>query len=101
MQTNQSRREFERGGLEREELQNRLDDVLEIAARQSLGNAGLCSAWINTDDLNDDNVGRDGTLLKPNDLHYSEKGYQLLAERYASKAIKILSIAEQTTKAGR
>lgn len=34
MQTNQYRREVERGGLEREELQNRLDDALGIAARQ-------------------------------------------------------------------
>lgn len=70
------------------------------AVQEKLGNAGPRSAWINTDDLNDDNVGRDGTPLKPNDLHYSEKGYRLLAERFASKAIDLLSIADQTTKDG-
>ncbi|TWT97378.1 sialate O-acetylesterase [Neorhodopirellula pilleata] len=69
--------------------------------QEKLGESGRRSAWINTDDLNDDNVGRDGTPLKPNDLHYSEKGYRLLAERFARKAIELLSNAEQTTKAGR
>ncbi|MCU0784919.1 MAG: hypothetical protein MUF81_12930 [Verrucomicrobia bacterium] len=54
---------------------------------------------MNTDDLNDDNTNRDGTPLKGNNhRHYSEKGYQLLAERFASKAIELLKNAEQRTK---
>ena len=53
--------------------------------QQKLGDAGPRSAWINTDDLNDDNRSRDGTPLKENDLHYSKAGYDLLAKRYVEK----------------
>ena len=59
------------------------DRIREL--QQKLGEAGPRAAWVNTDDLNDDNVGRDGTPLKPNDLHYSKAGYDLLAKRYVEK----------------
>ncbi len=62
--------------------------------QKKIGEAGPRNAWINTDDLNDDDVAKDGTPLKPNDLHYSEKGYRLLAERFASKAIELLEKAK-------
>lgn len=55
--------------------------------QERLGDAGPHSSWVNTDDLNDDGQKR-------NDLHYSAKGYQLLAERYAKKAIELLSNSE-------
>lgn len=60
------------------------------AIQQKLGEAGPHSAWVNTDDLNDDK----GT----NNLHYSEAGYDLLAERFARKAIELLKTAEPETK---
>lgn len=64
--------------------------------QKKLGEASPRSAWINTDDLNDDNTARDGTPLKgSNHLHYSEKGYQLLAERFANKAIELLTTRDQ------
>lgn len=68
------------------------------AVQQKLGEAGFRSAWINTDDLNDDVRGRDGTPLQENDLHYSEAGYDLLARRFANKAIEILGNARQAVK---
>lgn len=58
------------------------DSIRDV--QQKLGESGPHSAWINTDDLNDDGQKR-------NDLHYSEKGYQLLAKRFADKAIPLLS----------
>lgn len=64
------------------------DRIREI--QQQLGEAGPRAAWVNTDELNDDNVGRDGTMLKPNDLHYSKAGYDLLAERYVEKVKKLV-----------
>ena len=59
------------------------DRIREI--QQKPGEAGPRAAWVNTDDLNDDNVGRDGTPLEPNHLHYSKAGYDLLARRYVEK----------------
>ncbi len=56
-----------------------------------LGESGPRRAWIDTDDLNDDNTTRDGTALKENDLHYSEQGYDFLAKRYAEKVKVMLS----------
>jgi hypothetical protein len=50
--------------------------------QQKLGEVGPHSAWVNTDDLNDD--------IKPNDLHYSAEGYDLLAERYAEKVKELV-----------
>ena len=49
------------------------------AIQQKLGEAGPRAAWVNTDDLNDDGVKR------PDDLHYSKAGYDLLAKRYVEK----------------
>lgn len=49
------------------------------AIQQKLGEAGPRAAWVNTDDLNDDGVKR------PDDLHYSKAGYDLLARRYVEK----------------
>lgn len=62
-------------------------DTIRVVQKR-LGEAGPHCAWIDTDDLNDDNVG------KPNDLHFSERGYRLLAERFASKSIELLRNAE-------
>lgn len=60
------------------------------ALQQRLGEAGPHCAWVNTDDLNDDNRGRDGTPLKANNLHFSEAGYDFLAQRYVEKVKTIL-----------
>ncbi len=65
------------------------DKIREV--QQKLGEAGPRSAWINTDDLNDDGQ-------KHNDLHYSEKGYDLLAERFSREAIELLTNAKQAGK---
>ncbi|QDU75832.1 hypothetical protein Pan97_28740 [Bremerella volcania] len=60
------------------------DKIREV--QQKLGEAGPRSAWVNTDDLNDDNKDRDGTPLKgSNHLHYSMAGYDQLAKRYVEK----------------
>jgi hypothetical protein len=70
------------------------DSIRDV--QKMLGESGPRSAWINTDDLNDDNTTRDGSPLKgDNHFHYSENGYQRLAERYARKAIEMLTNAEQ------
>ncbi len=44
--------------------------------------------WINTDDLNDgkDKNGKD----IQNDLHMSDKGYKMMGERFAEKAIQLI-----------
>jgi hypothetical protein len=44
--------------------------------------------WVNTDDLNDgeDRSGR----TRPNALHYSIEGYDILGQRYADKAISLI-----------
>jgi len=47
--------------------------------------------WINTDDLND-KVKDDSTVQ--NDLHYTEEGYKILAERFAEKAIVLIGKQE-------
>lgn len=54
------------------------------AIQQKLGEAGPHAAWINTDDLNDDNPA------KPNDLHYSPAGNDVLAKRYADKVKELV-----------
>ena len=54
------------------------------AIQQKLGEAGPRAAWVNTDDLNDD------TARRPNDLHYSKAGYDLLAKRYVEKVKELL-----------
>ena len=43
-------------------------------------------AWVSTDDLND--FEKNGEKI--NDLHYTENGYKILAERFAEKAIELL-----------
>lgn len=48
--------------------------------------------WINTDDLND-GVNRAGKKIK-NDLHMSEKGYVIMGERFANKAIQLIEKAK-------
>ena len=45
-------------------------------------------AWVDTDDLND-GKSRRGKDIK-NDLHYSAKGYVILGERFADKAIRLI-----------
>jgi hypothetical protein len=59
------------------------DKIREIQVK--LGEAGPHSAWVNTDDLNDDNKGT-------NNLHYSEAGYDLLAKRYAEKVKRLINL---------
>ncbi len=44
--------------------------------------------WVNTDDLND-GKNRRGKEIK-NDLHYSAKGYKVLGDRFAEKAIGLI-----------
>jgi Carbohydrate esterase, sialic acid-specific acetylesterase len=53
------------------------------AIQQKLGESGPRSAWINTDDLNDGDNGK-------NNLHYSKAGYDLLAKRYVEKVKELL-----------
>ena len=54
------------------------------AIQQKLGEADPRAAWVNTDDLNDDDA------KKPNDLHYSKAGYDLLAKRYVEKVKQLV-----------
>ncbi len=56
--------------------------------QQKLGEAGPHAAWVNTDDLNGET----------NDLHYTKEGYQLLAERFASRAIELLKHSKPEAK---
>lgn len=51
-------------------------------------------AWVDTDDLNDGKNGRGAEVR--NDLHYSVDGYRLLGQRFADKAIGLI-----TKKAGK
>ena len=44
--------------------------------------------WVDTDDLND-NIN-EAARLPMNDLHYSDEGYQLLGERFAEAAIRLI-----------
>lgn len=60
--------------------------------QQKLGEASSHSAWVNTDDLNDDRKDQDGTLLNPNNLHYSEQGYDLLAKRFVDKVKELVKV---------
>ena len=45
-------------------------------------------AWVDTDDLND-GLNKKGKEIK-NDLHYTQKGYELLGKRFAEKAIALI-----------
>ena len=67
------------------------DKIREIQVK--LGEAGPRSAWVNTDDLNDDSEGT-------NNLHYSKEGYDLLAKRYAEK-VKALVKDREEVKVGK
>lgn len=49
-------------------------------ALMSVGDGDPLGGWIDTDDLNG----------KKDGLHYTGQGYQLLGERFAEKAIKLL-----------
>jgi hypothetical protein len=60
------------------------DDIRAI--QQRLGESGPHSAWVDTDDLNDDKGA--------NGLHYSEAGYDLLARRYAEKVKELVKDRE-------
>ncbi|WP_027076671.1 sialate O-acetylesterase [Maribacter antarcticus] len=51
-----------------------------------------CFDWINTDDLNDGRT-RGGKEIN-NDLHMSAKGYVLMGERFANKAIQLIEKAQ-------
>ena len=44
-------------------------------------------AWVDTDDLNDRE--QDGKIL--NDLHYTPEGYRILGERFADKAVALIT----------
>lgn len=70
------------------------DKIREVQVK--LGEAGPRSAWVNTDDLNDDNKRRDGAPLKgTNNLHYSKEGYDLLAKRYVEKVKELFKVREK------
>jgi hypothetical protein len=45
-------------------------------------------AWVDTDDLND-GLNKKGKEIK-DDLHYTQKGYELLGKRFADKAIALI-----------
>lgn len=69
----------------------RKDWVKVREVQVKLGEAGPRSAWVNTDDLNDNNKRRDGTPLRGvNNLHYSKEGYDLLAKRYVEKVKELV-----------
>lgn len=46
-------------------------------------------AWVDTDDLND-GKDKEGQKIK-NDIHYSVDGYKILGQRFAEKAITLIS----------
>ncbi len=70
------------------------DKIREVQVK--LGEASPRSAWVNTDDLNDNNKRRDGTTPKgTNDLHYSKEGYDLLAKRYVEKVKELVKDREE------
>lgn len=50
--------------------------------------------WVNTDDLNDRTMD-DGTMR--NGLHYTEKGYEILGQRFAEKAIGLIEKKKKAT----
>ncbi len=56
------------------------------------------SAWVDTDDLNDGENAH-GKSIK-NNLHYSIKGYKILGERFAQKAIELIRETERESKSG-
>jgi hypothetical protein len=57
-------------------------------AQMEVAEADARGAWINTDDLND---GRNWSGQEiENDLHYSVKGYEILGQRFAEKAIELI-----------
>jgi len=56
--------------------------------QEGLADASPRGAWVNTDDLND-GVKVKGEIVD-NDIHYSKKGYDILAERYIEKAIQLI-----------
>lgn len=47
------------------------------------------SAWVDTDDLND-GINKKGEYIN-NDLHYSVEGYQVLGERFAEAALRLIN----------
>ena len=47
-------------------------------------------AWINTDDLNDGFNKKGDSIF--NDLHMSVKGYRIMGERFAKKAIELIKV---------
>ena len=57
-------------------------------AEMEIAEADPRGAWVNTDDLNDRKNSK-GEEIK-NGLHYSVKGYELLGERFADKAIMLI-----------
>ena len=56
-------------------------------------------AWVDTDDLNDGKKDRNGQEIK-NDLHYSDKGYEVLGRRFAEKSIELISKKPNPPDAG-
>ncbi len=55
-------------------------------------------AWVNTDDLNDGKSRTDKEIK--NDLHYSEKGYIALGQRFAEKSIYLINKNAQQRTVG-
>ncbi|MBL1320861.1 MAG: hypothetical protein COA63_007345 [Methylophaga sp.] len=53
-----------------------------------LAESNLRGKWLDTDDLND-GIDKSGNIIK-NGLHYSVKGYWMLGNRFAEKAIELI-----------
>ena len=60
-------------------------------AQEAFAESSPRSTWVDTDDLNDGIIRNDREV--PNDLHYSAEGYKLLGERFAHKAIALVTKA--------
>ena len=58
-------------------------------AQVSVGESQSSFSWINTDDLND-GYNKKGDTIE-NDLHMSVKGYRIMGERFADKAIQLIT----------
>jgi hypothetical protein len=57
-------------------------------AQVAVAEADPRGAWVNTDDLND-KKNTDGSVK--NELHYTDEGYKILGQRFAEKAIALIS----------
>lgn len=59
--------------------------------QQEFAEAHPRGAWVDTDDLNDKQVGD----KMVNDLHYTKEGYEILGTRFAAKVIELVEKADK------